>query len=106
MKRAVYTVVSLFVCAALFCPLRTAAHDWYPMECCSDRDCVQGDQLVIDDRGDRIVLVGARRIWVSKYLTPRPSPDTRVHICFREVNGELDGSLFPMTICLFIPAES
>lgn len=82
------------------------AHSWYPKECCSDHDCVQADQMTIDHRGDRVVTVGSRRIWVSKYLSPRPSPDSRVHICVREVNGELDGALFAMTICLFVPAES
>ena len=27
-------------------------------------------------------------------------------VCVREVDGELDGTLFSMTICLFMPAES
>ena len=109
MKAAVSAVASVLACTALValvCPLPAAAHDWYPQDCCSGQDCIRGDQMFIDERGDRIVLVGPRRIWVSKYLSPRPSPDARVHICVREVNGELDGSLFPMTICLFVPAES
>jgi hypothetical protein len=96
----------VIVCASFIVSSPVSAHEWYPKECCSQRDCIPADRLTLDDRGDRIVLVGSRRIWVSKYVSPRPSPDGRVHICVREVNGELDGSLFPMTICLFIPAES
>lgn len=96
----------LILGGGLLASLPASAHEWYPRECCSGRDCVLADRLMIDDRGDRIVLIGSRRIWVSKYVSPRPSPDGRVHICVREVNGELDGALFPMTICLFIPAES
>ena len=106
MKNAVVIATLSFLCVEALYPMPTSAHEWYPKECCSARDCVQADQMLMDERGDRIVLIGGRRIWVSKYLSPRPSPDTRVHICFREVNGELDGALFPMTICLFTPAES
>jgi len=95
-----------FICASMLYALPASAHEWYPKECCSSHDCVQADRMVIDNRGDRIVMVGSRQIWVSRYLSPRPSPDSRVHICVREVNGELDGALFPMTICLFVPAES
>jgi hypothetical protein len=84
--------------AGLLASLPVSAHEWYPKECCSGRDCVLADRLMIDDRGDRIVLVGSRRIWVSKYVSPRPSPDGRVHICVREVNGELDGALDDMPL--------
>ena len=103
---AISSIALSVVCEPLWCSWPASAHEWYPKECCSGHDCVQADQVMIDHRGDRIVMLGSRRIWVSKYLSPRPSPDSRVHICVREVNGELDGSLFPMTICLFIPAES
>ena len=103
---AISRIAPPLACAALLCAQPASGHQWYPMECCSGRDCMTADQLKIDSRGDRIVMVGSRRIWVSKYLSPRPSPDGRIHICVREVNGELDGALFPMTICLFLPAES
>jgi len=104
--KALSTIALPFVCAASLYALPASAHEWYPQECCSGRDCLQADQMTIDHRGDRTVTVGNRRIWVTKYLSPRPSPDDRVHICVREVNGDLDGALFPMTICLFVPAES
>ena len=105
MKTISIMVLSVASTALLYA-LPASAHEWYPKECCSGRDCIEADQMMIDNRGDKIVMVGNRRIWVSKYLSPRPSPDSRVHICVREVNGDLDGALFPMTICLFVPAES
>jgi hypothetical protein len=82
------------------------AHSWYPKECCSDRDCMPADGIASDARGHRIVLVGARRIWIPNGLAARPSPDGRVHICFRVVAGELDNSTFTVPICLFVPAQS
>jgi hypothetical protein len=62
-------------------PSSTHAHSWYPNECCSRRDCVQADQMMIDHLGDRIVMVGNRHIWVSKYLSPPISRWPRPHLC-------------------------
>jgi hypothetical protein len=91
------------VMANMISPAR--GHSWYPRECCSNRDCVAADGITSDARGDRVVLVGARRIWIPSGLAAGPSPDGRVHICFREVAGELDNSIFVMPICLFVPAQ-
>lgn len=81
-------------------------HSWYPHECCSDRDCGPADTVDTDATGHMIVGVGRRRIWIPFGLETRPSPDGRVHICFRVLTGELDGSTFTMPLCLFMPAQS
>jgi hypothetical protein len=86
--------------------IRANAHSWYPSECCSDKDCKPASRLVIDQQGDRLVFVGGQKIWVSKYHKARPSQDGQVHICYREVGGELDGSSNIVAICLFTPGES
>jgi hypothetical protein len=86
--------------------LEATAHSWYPRECCSNRDCMLADGIISDVRGDRVVLVGTRRIWIPSGFAARPSPDGRIHICFRVVAGELDNSTFTMPICLFVPAQS
>lgn len=60
------------------------------------------DQISTDARGDMLVIVGGLRIWVPNGFAVRPSPDHRVHICFRE-EGDLK---FPMALCLFVPAQT
>jgi hypothetical protein len=82
------------------------AHSWYPSQCCSDRDCMPADSMVVDAHGDKLVFVGSKMIWVSKNLRPDPSQDGRVHICYRDVGGELDGRPNFVAFCLFIPAQS
>jgi hypothetical protein len=83
-----------------------SAHSWYPRACCSNKDCRPADGLRTDQRGDRLVLVGGQTIWVSRFQKAMPSQDGGVHICYREVGGELDGSTNLVAICLFTPAES
>lgn len=77
------------------------AHSWYPMECCSKRDCMPADRVERDARGDMQVTVGHRRIWVPQGFAVRPSVDNRIHICFH-----LDDHKFLMPLCLFMPAQS
>ena len=69
--KTISTIMALPFSMALLYALPASAHGWYPKECCSSYDCVQADQMMIDNRGDRIVMVGSRRIWVSRYLSPR-----------------------------------
>lgn len=53
------------------------AHEWYPMECCHDRDCAPVPCEEIHSRGDN---------WEYKGLTiakdkSQMSPDGKCHIC-------------------------
>jgi hypothetical protein len=74
------------------------AHSWYPKECCSNDDCMPADGISRDARGDTIVIVGRRRIWVPRGLVKRPSPDNRIHVCFG-----VDESNTLVAVCLFMP---
>lgn len=82
------------------------AHSWYPRECCSNQDCMMADAIEADGRGGRSVLVGQVRIPVPDGTQPRPSPDGRIHACFRSWAGDLNGLQTFSLICLFIPAAA
>jgi len=79
---------------------RAEPHSWYPMECYSNHDCMAADGIVKDSNGDRIVVVGDRRIWIASGFAARPSHDNQIRICFRE--GEYDFKAH----CLFLPGKA
>jgi hypothetical protein len=87
--------------AAFGVPTSTSAHAWYPMECCSARDCMPADTIEPDERGDWKVSVGERQIWVPHGFAVRASLDDQIHICFRR---DEFGLLMPL--CLFLPPKS
>lgn len=94
--------------AGTFAGCTTAqAHDWYPVECCAQQDCVPARSVDADGRGgDMTVVVGDLRILVPAGFPARTSPDSRVHVCFRMFAGDMDGSPVLTPICLFLPAQS
>lgn len=94
-------VLLLLACITFYEPAPTRAHSWYPKECCLDHDCMSADGLYTDVAGNRIVVVGSRRVWVPPETNIRPSPDGRIHICFDD-----DVWGFQMPRCLFMPAQS
>jgi hypothetical protein len=97
-------VVALLATASA---LPAAAHSWYPKECCSNHDCMMADRIETDARGDRIVIVGDRRIWIPPSLPVRSSPDGHVHICFGVFAGPwLDTHAVDYVFCLFLPTQS
>lgn len=98
-------ILLLTVLLASLPTLSAYAHSWYPKECCSDHDCVPADGIYTSPRGDRIVSVGHHRIWIPRSLSPRSSPDDRIHICFQAATHEFTNS-YLMPICLFLPAQS
>jgi hypothetical protein len=68
------------------------AHDFYPPECCSGRDCrpVPCEQ---------VSPAGAGYRYAGRYFKPqavRPSPDGQCHACFSDY----------LNLCLFIPQLS
>ena len=77
------------------------AHSWYPKECCSGHDCMPADSIITDVRGNRIVIVGDRRVWIPPGFAVRASPDARIHVCFTD---DVFGVQAPR--CVFMPAES
>ncbi len=75
------------------------AHSWYPVECCSGRDCMKVDRVERTSDGGMRMFAGSIQVEVPKGFTQRPSRDNDTHVCVRE-NG--DGSYAPR--CVFIPA--
>jgi len=66
----------------------TLAHDWYPLECCSDRDCAPADTVV--RREDGSILVTSRGMSATipaDYAKWRRSPDERIHVCIRKLRS-------------------
>jgi hypothetical protein len=69
------------------------AHEWYPPECCSERDCAPvAARDVIEGNGGWTITVragahpqlprgGMDRAFFVPYRAARPSPDGRAHIC-------------------------
>jgi hypothetical protein len=78
----------LLVAAALPACSSADAHDWYPRECCSNRDCAPAD--AVQRREDGSYLVTSRGMSVvipADYARWRQSPDGRVHVCIRKLRS-------------------
>ena len=86
------------ISASLLLALPTAhAHDWYPRECCSSRDCAPADTVVRHDDGSYFVTARGISLVIPWWFRPwRPSPDGRVHVCFRQFTG-----IGPVVLCAF-----
>lgn len=71
------------------------AHDWYPLRCCSGRDCqpIAQSEVRMTSQGWEVLRTGE----MIDHNETEPSPDGRFHRCSR--NGEPDNP----TICLFVP---
>lgn len=80
-------------------PTVSTAHSWYPIECCSGRDCMRVDRVERMPDGSMLMFAGNIRVRVPKGFTQRPSRDNDTHVCVRE-NG--DGTYVPR--CVFVPA--
>ena len=89
----------IFRCAPVY------AHDWYPLECCARNDCMPAKGIEGDGRGGMTVIVGDLRIGIPEGFAPRPSLDSRIHVCFRMYPNEIDGSTTITPVCLFLPAQ-
>jgi hypothetical protein len=64
------------------------AHDWYPLECCSDRDCGPADTVVRRDDGSYLVTSrGMSTVIPADYAKWRKSPDGRIHVCIRKLRS-------------------
>jgi len=73
------------------------AHDWYPFECCSARDCAPADNVVRREDGGYMITARGITVLVPWWFRPwRESPDGRVHICFRQFAG-----IGPVVLCAF-----
>ncbi len=66
------------------CAPRALAHDWYPVECCSQQDCKPiDDPREVGESGDRYTYRG---LSFSKAQT-KTSPDGKYHVCVVQAHG-------------------
>ena len=89
---------TLMVAAALtgaFGISETVAHDWYPLWCCSDKDCRE----LSEDRGEVVTEdQDGWHLWdgrVAARNSARPSPNAKFHLCEEQSTKAI--------ICFFAP---
>jgi hypothetical protein len=81
--------VAAAACAVLLlCTSAAPAHDWYPIECCGERDCFPADTVVRQEDGSYLVTAhGMSAVIPADYSRWRKSPDGRIHICIRKLRS-------------------
>jgi hypothetical protein len=82
--------IAFFAALALLLalPPATLAHDWYPLECCSDRDCAPADTVERREDGSYLVTSrGMSTVIPADYAKWRRSPDGRIHVCIRKLRS-------------------
>jgi hypothetical protein len=69
-------------------PQAARAHDWYPLECCSDRDCAPADTVLRREDGSFLVTARGMSVVIpADYQRWRNSPDGRIHVCIRKLRS-------------------
>jgi len=72
---------------ALICLLllttSAGAHDWYPRECCSQKDCreLQDWEVTETNGGYSVASDNSSAIYHTPYAKTRPSQDKKFHKC-------------------------
>jgi hypothetical protein len=85
LRRIAFAAASIGLLAG---PLGAPAHDWYPLECCSDRDCAPADTVERRDDGSYLVTSrGMSAVIPADYARWRRSPDGRIHVCIRRLRS-------------------
>ena len=104
-----------FLAAALAAATPAAAHDWYPMECCSSMDCAPVEKVEMlpgpaiasmlstpaqaDSLGAMLVTTMHGSVVIPANFPRRESKDNRMHACMRPGPGGTSMRL----ICIFMP---
>ena len=93
-RRPVALVCSL---VGLFRSAPSLAHNWYPLDCCSNIDC----RALVEIKGETVTEVPEGwRLWDSRIIgrnRARPSPDSQFHLC---------ETLSKSILCFFVPPGS
>ena len=99
--RSALVALPVLVGMAALAPAK--AHDWYPNDCCHDKDCAPVESMVRLCRR----VEASRRSWSRRStarrafrrdFSLRESKDSRMHVCMgRHDTGDMD------VICLFMP---
>lgn len=103
-------VLAAAVCAVMFGRSMAAAHDWYPLSCCSTTDCmaVPTEAVRVTDSGWQIVATGEVIGWGDHRIrqTP-PEGEGMFHWCRHLKDRAATAWAAPIkagtTICLFVP---
>lgn len=86
-------LAAVLLALPLLSPL-TPAHEWYPPDCCLNRDCVPLEEGRVRPMVSGYVVDG---VFIVPYGQERTSRDGRYHGCF-PITGKLR--------CLFVPPNS
>lgn len=93
--------LAIGVALVLLLPWPASAHEWYPYQCCSDKDCasVPFEEVQITPRGYLLRSSGDVIEFGDKRIKPTPPEDNmqRYHVC--RVGGLPKGKV----LCLFVP---
>ena len=99
--RSVLAALPLLVGMAALAPAN--GHDWYPKECCQDKDCAPVEnmtRIAPADGGDAYVVVSSRhgKAVLRRNFPLRESKDSRMHVCLGHYDtGDKE------IICIFMP---
>jgi hypothetical protein len=97
----------------LFTATTAAAHDWYPIECCSGMDCAPVEKVEIISLqsagimgsaplpGSMLITTKHGSVIVPANFPRRESKDNQMHACIRPSTGGT-----PRLICLFLPPST
>ena len=84
-----------------------SAHEWYPVECCSGRDCAEVEHATYDPAPDidgQLPILAVTTVHgtalVPQNFPRRESPDGKMHACM------LPGVAEMRLVCLFVPSPS
>ena len=106
MKAIGSVFVALSVLSGTAVPAPVNAHDWYPHECCHDKDCAPVEsmtQIVPAGGGSSQIIVASKhgKAILRRSSPIRESPDNRMHVCMgRYDTGDME------VICLFLPPDA
>jgi len=90
-----------------------AAHEWYPVECCSGMDCAPVEKVEIISLqsagimgsaplpGSMLITTKHGTVIVPANFPRRESKDNQMHACIRPSTGGT-----PRLICLFLPPST
>lgn len=92
-------VAILFTFLFLALAIHASAHEWYPLECCSSRDCHVADKAYWKN-GIMVVEVGTDVIEIGKSVQWRQSPDGQYHVCYTNTYEA------PHVYCFFVPGDA
>jgi hypothetical protein len=92
---------SLVLLLSLLSSSVAAAHDWYPSECCSGKDChqVPCDQIHAEGMGSywyQGEFSRGARIHFPKSYDKSPAPDGMCHVCINSA------TVIPNGICIYV----